>query len=77
MYTDLPESDGYSIVEVNVPKGFTATYTQNGYVFTVTNTAALIQTGQLVWPIPVLAMAGLCLIAVGTMVLRRTRDENE
>ena len=77
VYTDLPESDGYSIVEVNVPKGFTATYTQNGYVFTVTNTAALIQPGQLVWPIPVLAMAGLCLIAVGTMVLRRTRDENE
>lgn len=76
VYTDLPESDAYSIVEVDVPNGFTATYTRNGYDFTVTNTAALIQTGQLVWPIPVLAMAGLCLIAVGTTVLRRMRDDH-
>ena len=75
-YTDMPESDVYSIVEVNVPKGFTATYSQSGYVFTVTNSASLIQTGQLIWPIPVLAMAGLCLIAVGTIVLRKTRNKN-
>ena len=75
-YTDMPESDVYSIVEVNVPKGFTATYSQSGYVFTVTNSASLIQTGQLIWPIPVLAMAGLCLIAVGTIVLRKTRRKN-
>ena len=38
-YSDMPESDAYSIVEVNVPKGFTATYSNKGYVFTVTNTA--------------------------------------
>ena len=75
-YSDLPESDAYSIVEVNVPKGFTATYSQSGYVFTVTNSASLIQTGQLIWPIPVLAMVGLCLIAVGTIVLKKTRREN-
>ncbi|MBQ8747944.1 MAG: Cna B-type domain-containing protein [Clostridia bacterium] len=75
-YTDLPESDLYSIVELNIPKGFTATYTQSGYVFTVTNSASLIQTGQLIWPIPVLAMVGLCLITAGTIVLRKTRNEN-
>lgn len=75
-YSDMPESDAYSIVEVNVPKGFTATYSKSNYVFTVTNTAALIQTGQLIWPIPVLAMAGLFLIVVGTIVLRKTRNEN-
>ena len=75
-YTDMPESDMYSIVEVNVPKGFTATYSKSGYVFTVTNSASLIQTGQLIWPIPVLAMAGLCLITVGTIVLRKTRNKN-
>ena len=76
IYTDMPESDVYSIVEVNVPKGFTATYSQSGYVFTVTNTASLAQTGQMIWPIPVLAMAGLCLITVGTIVLRKTRNKN-
>lgn len=75
-YTDMPESDAYSIVEVDIPEGFTATYSQSGYVFTVTNTASLIQTGQLIWPIPVLAMAGLCLITVGTVVLRKPRSEN-
>ena len=75
-YTDMPESDVYSITEVNVPKGFTATYSQSGYIFTVTNSASLIQTGQLIWPIPVLAMAGLCLIAVGTIILRKTRRKN-
>jgi hypothetical protein len=73
-YTDMPESDAYSIVEVNVPKGFTVTYSKNGYIFTATNSASLIQTGQLIWPIPVLAMAGLCLITVGTTVLRKTRN---
>ena len=74
--SDMPESDAYSIKEVSVPKGFTATYSKSGYTFTVTNTASLIQTGQLVWPIPVLAMAGLFLIVVGSIVLRKTRNEN-
>ncbi len=75
-YTNMPESDAYSIVEVNVPKGFTVTYSQKGYVFTATNSASLAQTGQLIWPIPVLAMAGLCLIALGIIVLRKTGNEN-
>lgn len=75
-YTDMPQSDGYTIKEVNVPRGFTATYSQSEYVFTVTNTASLIQTGQLLWPIPVLAMAGLCLIAVGVLSLRKAGDQN-
>lgn len=76
-YTDMPESDSYSIKEINVPKGFTATYSQNGYEFTVTNSASLIQTGQIVWPIPVLAMAGLILISLGTLILQKSRAENE
>ena len=40
----MPESDAYSIKEVDIPKGFAATYKQSGYVFTVTNTATLVQT---------------------------------
>ena len=75
-YTNMPESDAYSIVEVNIPKGFTVTYSQKGYVFTATNSTSLAQTGQLIWPIPVLAMAGLCLIALGIIVLRKTGNEN-
>ena len=75
-FTDMPESDAYSIQEVNVPKGFTATYKQNGYVFTVTNTPTLIQTGQLIWPIPVLAFLGVLLIALGSLLLQKKRKQN-
>ena len=75
-YNNMPKSDAYSVREVNIPKGFTATYKQKGYVFTVTNTAALIQTGQLIWPIPVLAMSGMLLIAVGFVFLRKKRKTN-
>lgn len=73
-YHDLPQSDGYEIEEVNVPEGFTATYAQHGTVFTVTNTASLPQTGQLLWPVLVLAVAGLLLLALGGVLLRNKRD---
>ena len=72
-YTGMPESDAYSIKEIHIPKGFTATYSQNGYVFTVTNSSTLIQTGQLVWPIPALAVGGMLLIAVGITLLQKKR----
>ena len=75
-YSDLPASDAYSIKEVDVPKGFTATYKQNGYVFTVTNTSTLIQTGQLTWPIPVLAVSGMLLIAIGITLLQKKGKSN-
>ncbi len=76
VYSGMPESDLYSISEKNVPKGFTATYSQKGYVFTVTNSASLIQTGQLIWPIPVLTIAGLFFIAVGVIILKKTRNKD-
>jgi uncharacterized surface anchored protein len=75
-YSDMPESDSYSVREVDIPKGFTASYQQSGYVFTVTNTATLIQTGQLFWPIPVLAATGMLFIAFGIMLLRKKRKIN-
>ena len=75
-YANMPESDAYSIKEIDVPKGFTATYSKTGYVFTVTNTSTLIQTGQLIWPIPVLAISGMLFIAVGIMFLQKKRKTN-
>lgn len=75
-YSDLPESDAYSIKEVNVPKGFTATYAKKGDTFTVTNTASLAQTGQLIWPIPVLAMAGVFFLLVGFAILRKSEKHH-
>lgn len=75
-YTGMPESDAYTIQEVNIPKGFTATYKQNAYVFTVTNTATLIQTGQLIWPIPVLAFIGVLLMAAGIVLMQKKRNQD-
>ena len=75
-YSGMPESDAYSIQEIDVPKGFTATYSKAGYVFTVTNTATLAQTGQLIWPIPVLAISGMLFIAAGIVLLQKKRKTN-
>lgn len=70
-FSDLPMQEGYSIREVGIPKGYTATYTQNGWEFTVTNTPSLAQTGQLLWPIPVLTALGLGLLVLGFALLRK------
>ena len=75
-FTEMPASDAYSIKEINIPDGFTATYTQSGYNFTVTNTSTLIQTGQLIWPIPLLAVVGMLLIVVGFALLQKKRKTN-
>lgn len=75
-YAGMPESDAYSVQEINVPKGFTATYSKAGYVFIVTNTATLAQTGQLIWPIPVLVVSGMLFIAAGILLLQKKRKTN-
>lgn len=75
-FSDMPEGDTYSVKEINIPKGFTATYSQKGYEFTVTNTASLAQTGQLIWPIPVLASVGMFLLIVGFVLLQKKRQGN-
>ena len=72
IHPNMPESDAYWIEEVDIPNGFTATYARKGYVFTVTNTSSLVQTGQLIWPIPVLALAGMFLLLMGFAILRKT-----
>lgn len=75
---ELSESNGWSytwdhldyyenwyVQEVNVPDGYTVTYYEDGDLFTVVNTAALAQTGQLKWPIPILGGCGLLLVTAG------------
>lgn len=74
-WTGLEKSDGYSLSEVE-SKDYAATYSQSGYTFTITNTPKLVQTGQLNWPIPLLAGCGLLLFAVGwgLVFLKRKKD---
>lgn len=76
-WPDMPESDSWSVRETDVPQGYTATCRQDGFVFTVTNTSTLIQTGQLKWPVPVLSVSGLLLFAFGWILYFRVRRRGQ
>ncbi len=64
-WKNLPYGEDWNVKETVIPAGYTATYSKEGLSFTVYNSAALIQTGQLDWPIPLLAGGGLLLIILG------------
>lgn len=69
----LEGSGNWQVIENNIPKGYTPSYSYKDGVVTVMNTATLIQTGQLSWPIPVLGGLGVLLIAYGLFAMRKKR----
>ena len=73
MWTDLPPDNWY-VTEVPNPR-YTTTITRQGNTFVVTNTwKSIPQTGQLWWPVSVLALAGLLFLCLGLARRRRTDD---
>ncbi len=72
-WTDLAASGNWQITEINIPKGYTPSYQVKDGVVTVTNTATLIQTGQLNWPIAVLGGLGLVMISLGGIMIFRKK----
>lgn len=74
-WTDLPADDSYYVKQINIPKEYTATYNQDKFEFTVINTSALIQTGQLNWPIPIMAGLGLLLFVIGWIIVFLKEDK--
>lgn len=74
-WNDLDGNGDWSVLEV-VPKGYTPSYSVSGNVITVTNTATLIQTGQMNWPVPVLGGLGALLIAVGAHIMLKKRKND-
>lgn len=66
----------YSVKEKKVPSGYTASYKYADGVWTVTNTGSLLQTGQLNWPIPVLCIAGISVMALGLYLMFARKKEN-
>ncbi len=65
----------WSIQETHVP-GYVSDIRESGGIFTLTNTPEqprLPQTGMLWWPVPLLAIGGLTLLAVG--MLNRKKDD--
>lgn len=75
-WTGLDANGKWSVREIEVPKGYTPSYETKGGVTVITNTPGLIQTGQLNWPVPVLAGSGLLLFMLG-WVLRRKDSHAE
>ncbi len=73
----LDGGGSWSVMESNIPKGYTPSYSTNGNVVTITNTASLIAAGQLNWPVPVLGGIGLLILAVGiTMTGSKRKDRH-
>lgn len=72
-WENLSSNGNWQVVETNIPKGYTPSYSCKNGVVTITNTATLIQTGQLNWPIPVLGGLGVLLIAYGFIVMTKKR----
>lgn len=81
-WTDLNAYYQWSVEEV-VPEGYKASYSTYGRTVTITNKAdwyippadQLIQTGQLNWPVPVLLCAGLSMLLIGCVLLRRRKQD--
>lgn len=77
----------WDAAEPEVPTGYEAAYSTYGNTVTITNKAEwyvppvdpekLIQTGQLNWPVPILACAGLCLLMTGVVLLKGRRKEED
>lgn len=74
-WENLNGSGNWSVVETGIPKGYTPSYYNQNGVVTITNTASLIHTGQLNWPVPVMSILGLVLIVYGVMVIARKRKD--
>lgn len=66
----------WTVKELEVPEGYTATYETVDGVTTITNTGKLIQTGQLNWPVLVLGLMGLGLVAFGAVVISRRKPQD-
>lgn len=69
--TQIPYSEGYSVVEVNVPKGYVDTYKNEGFNFTVINSQKLPQTGSLSYVYYIIFALGLLLITTGLIIEKR------
>ncbi len=71
----LPKSDKYSVKEINIPKDYTVSYNQNEYIFTITNTPSLVDTGQLTYIYEIILYIGFILIIVGLILKKRESNE--
>lgn len=77
VWRDLDASHYWQVIETDVAKGYTPSYRWKDGVLTVTNTASLIHTGQLKWPVLALGGGGIVLSGIGWFFLRRNRKDGQ
>ncbi|MBE6783104.1 MAG: Cna B-type domain-containing protein [Ruminococcaceae bacterium] len=92
-FDNLPKDYIWSVVEENVPDGYTVSYVTSSNTVTIINKSEdksetpteppteeedkLVQTGQLNWPVPVCAIAGLLIFSIGWAMLKFGKKESE
>ena len=74
-WTQIEASDEYSVKEIEIPAGYTATYRTVDNKFIITNTKTLVQTGQNILIIELLASLGLIFIVAGFIINKRNNYE--
>lgn len=92
-WESLSDAEHWYVAEENVPAGYTVSYANNGAEYIIKNTKTtvpptssppdgskkLYQTGQLNWPVPILAGGGMLLILLGLGIrgLGKKRTDEE
>ena len=74
-WNQIEKSDEYSVKEINIPQGYTATYRQEENKFIITNTKTLMQTGMQIWIIELLTVLGMLFIVTGFICEKRNKYE--
>ena len=74
-WEQIEASDSYSVKEINVPVGYTATYRHVDNQFIVTNTKTLVQTGQNLVLIEILLILGVMFVISGVILNKRINNE--
>lgn len=69
-FSNIKFSDKYRVKEINVPEGYKPSYKQKDFIFTVTNTDKLADSGQIFYPIIILSILGFILIIIGIRVIK-------
>ena len=66
----------YTVKEIKVPKGYTATYQKEENTFIITNTSSLVQTGQMLWMVLLIGMIGILLVIVSLIYDKVSHEQN-
>ena len=75
-WRELSGDGNWQVLEASIPKGYTPSYKHKDGQVTITNTASLIQTGQLNWPIYVFGGLGILMVGIGIIISKQRTHED-